>query len=161
MSAMKTPRFFVVFGACVAMLAAAGCGTFAINPVTDESRLTYPVKDESMFIEVKTGMTFNDAKIRTYSIFVPAGIYKLEARDDDYLYFVTTGVVTRSVYDGKAMVDQSVCQGGIMLGRKEHMLVPAGVYKNDGSMNRVMIWKLNDAFMKLNGAKWALHQPRA
>lgn len=156
---MKTPRFFFFLGAFVAMMAVAGCSTFKINPVTDESRHTYPIKDEAIYVVVKEGMKFDDSKSRTYSILIPPGTYKLEAQDDDYLYFVTTGVITRYLYDGKTMIDQNVCKGGIMLGRRLGMLVPAGVYKDDGSMDRVMIWMLNDAFMKMEGAKWELHQP--
>lgn len=155
---MKSPRFFLFLLLSVTAFV-GGCGTFKINPVTDEVRLTYPVKDEAIYVVVKEGMSFNDSKSRTYSILVPPGTYKLEARDDDYLYFTTTGVITRCIYDGKTLVDQDACKGGIMLGRRLGMLVPAGVYKDDGSLNRVMIWMFDSSFMKLEGKKWVLYQP--
>jgi hypothetical protein len=155
---MKSPRFFL-FSALLLVFVAAGCGTFRINPVTDEVRQTYPVKDESIYVVVKEGMTFDDSKSRTYSILVPPGTYKLEARDDGYLYFATTGLITLYIYEGKTLIEQDVCKGGLMLGRRLGMLVPAGVYKDDGSLDRVMIWMFDDAFMKLEGKKWELHQP--
>ena len=156
---MKSHPAFYAAALLALALAAVGCSTFKMNPVTDETRQTYPVKDDAIYVVVRqNGIHLNDSKVRTYGVLIPPGLYKLEAQDDDYLYFATSGVITRFVYDGYQLVDQNVCQGGVMIGRKTGMLVPAGVYKNDGSMNHVMIWKLTDDFMKMEGSRWELHQ---
>jgi hypothetical protein len=148
------PRFVTVTLACL-LLATAGCATLAISPATSETRMTYTTKDDSRTLTVLERITFNDsAKIKVFSVTLPKGTYKLEAVDDDYWYLRAPVPMQRNSYDGDNVADSSLFSGGIMIGRKAGMSVPAGVYRSDGSLNMTMIWKFTDDFMKAEGKSW-------
>ena len=130
---------------------AFGCGTFSVNPVTAESRAVYGVNKEVRTLTILSRQTFHDSKAKVYSLTIPKGAYTLEAQDEDYWYFKAPTLLERSTYDGKTVVDSNVFVGGIMIGKKNGMMVPAGVYKSDGSLNMLMIWKFGQNFMKGEG----------
>jgi hypothetical protein len=91
---------------------------------------------------------------RTYCVTVPRGVYKLEAQDDEYYYYALSGLMSRSIYDGKKLVESNNFCGGLMIARDNGVTFPAGVYRSDGSMNRTMIWRFGDEFGARNGEGW-------
>ena len=138
----------------------AGCETLSLSPATSETRVVYPVKNAAMTVTVTRTMSFDDSSRRVYSVTVPQGVYKLEAEDADYWYFVAPSLFIRATYDGKEVVDQSMFCGGLMIGKKPGMIVPAAIYRSDGSMNLTMIWRFGGDFMKAEGKAWLRSEKR-
>jgi hypothetical protein len=141
-------------------LAGVGCGTFALNPITSETRPIYAIQDAALTVTVMRTLSFDDSKSRVYNVTLPQGVYKLEAQDADYWYFAAPTLLSRATYDGKEVADRNLFCGGLMLAKKPGMLVPAGIYRSDGSMNMTLIWRFSSDFMKTEGTAWQRSEKR-
>ena len=150
----KSVAMMAVFVIFASLLVSGGCETFRPTPVVSQVRVVYPVVGDTGTVTVLKDLTFNDSVRRTYTIIVPRGIYRIEAQDDDYRYYALTGLLKRCVYDGKQRVESNVFCGGLMVAKRSDVAFPAGVYKSDGSMNRTMLWRFDEAFLALKGEAW-------
>ena len=63
-----------------------GCGGLPLSPLTNERRQVHLEHDPSKTLTVATDMLFYDASRPHYGIRFPAGIYVLEAQDNEYWY---------------------------------------------------------------------------
>jgi hypothetical protein len=148
----KLTSCLAILASAVMLVAAAGC--FSMNPATDEVHSVYPVRDDTRSVTFKKSLTLYDSKAKVYSVSIPAGIYVLEAQDDNYWYFACPIPLERAAFHDDGSKVSDMFSGGFMLEKNRGMLVPAGIYLSDGSMNFTMVWKLGSDFMDDEGRAW-------
>jgi hypothetical protein len=89
-----------------------------------------------------------------YDILLPQGIYHVEARDDDYLYYQAPERV--SLGKKKIFADQGTdgYDGGIFISRKAGSKYSAGAYIDFKSHNKLLLFFFDSRFTKQEGKSW-------
>jgi hypothetical protein len=142
------PALALLLAACL-----LGSACFHFNPVTSLTRPVFPVGELRSSLTVLKTHQFFDSKSKVYSVTIVSGVYVLDAQDEDYWYFRSPVAMQRAIHaDGGASPD--FFPGGIALGKKKDMIFPAAIYKSDGSMDRLVIWRFGGEFMKEEGLLW-------
>jgi hypothetical protein len=131
-----------------------GCGGISLNPLTSERRTVHFEQDASKTITVKEDMVFYDSSHPTHGIRFPAGIYVLEAEDEEYLYLRSSRPLELKDYKKGGKVDTRHLQGGIMIGKYLFRAVPAAGYIDGEGSTRVLIWKLGSDIINREGKDW-------
>jgi hypothetical protein len=98
-------------------------------------------------------MVWYDASPVTHGLRFPPGIYTLEAEDSDYLYLRSPVPLEFRVFNDGKVVDSRDIPGGLMIG-KHFSVVPAAGYIDGEGTSKVMVWKLGQSFLRLEGTNW-------
>ncbi len=131
----------------------------ALEPVASETREIQPITDESKTLAVLNGMIFYDTPglfglQPSRGIRFPPGIYVLEAEDKEYQYFRSASPLEFRAFKDKKVVEDKEMPGGIMLGKSNLKLVPAGGYIDGEGSTKVLVWKLGGEFVGLKNREW-------
>ena len=133
-----------------------GCGLMPPqSPVTGEDRAVTPLQMQEKQVVFKEAMVWLD---RTFSptrgIRFPEGVYTLEAEDKEYYYFRAPRDIEYRVFEDGRVVDGNFMPGGLYLGKKLLMMVPAGAYLSVNEQNKTMTWRLGGDFLRMEGRTW-------
>jgi len=131
-----------------------GCGGLPLSPLTNERRQVHLEHDPSKTLTVATELLFYDASRPRYGIRFPAGIYALEAQDNEYWYLRGSLPLEFKEYKKGGTVDARSIPGGIMIGKYSFRAVPAAGYIDGEGGIKVLIWKLGSDFMTREGKDW-------
>lgn len=137
----------------ILILALAGCGTLQLSPVTAEPRVIQPVTDTSKTVIVSEGMIWVDASPPTRGLRFPSGRYVLEGEDADYWYFRAPAPLQFSTFANEQTTDSRDIPGGLMLAKHSNP-VPGAGYVEGGNKAKLMVWKLGNAFLRMEGKLW-------
>ena len=133
----------------------SGCAPQLDPAWLDERSVTY-VNDASRTFSVPEGMVFYDTSPATRGIGFPAGIYGLEAEDDDYYYFRSAEPLDCRVFKDGKVSDRRLIPGGIMFA-KRFSTIPAGGYIDaEDPKKKLAVWKLGREFLAQKGAVWTV-----
>jgi hypothetical protein len=131
-----------------------GCGGLQFNPLTNERRNVHLEQDKSKTVTLTNDMTRYDASRPTHGIRFPAGIYLLEAEDEDYWYMRSSVPLEFTDYRKGGKVESRSIPGGIMVGKYVFRSVPAGGYIDGEGSARILVWKLGSDFLGREGKDW-------
>jgi len=142
----------VMLAASIACLSA--CGGLRLNPVTNERRNVHLEQDPSRTLTVMSDMLWRDGSSPAHELRLPAGVYALEAQDDEYWYLRSSSTLEYKTIPKHGKVDDRNFQGGIMIGKYLFRAVPAGGYIDGEGSTRILIWKLGSEFISRQGKDW-------
>lgn len=134
----------------------AGCSSTKEYPVSYDPREVKPVvrPKKPKTITVVNAMTWYDDAPATRDIRFPAGVYQLEAEDDEYWYLRSPKDLEFHILDSGESNDVKEMSGGIMFAKSSFSEIPAAGYVDGEYSTKVMVWKLNDAFIDCEGQQW-------
>ncbi len=141
----------IVFVAAAALL--TGCGTFQLNPVASEARVTTPAVDLTKTVTVPDGMVWYDSAQPTRGLRFPPSTYVLEAEDTDYWYFRSLEPLELRIFKGGENVERRAVPGGMMVAKRFNT-VPGGAYIDGERTIKIMVWKLGAEFLAREGKQW-------
>jgi hypothetical protein len=149
------PVAHLIIGVVMASLAClSACGGLRLNPVTNERRSVHLEHDPSRTLTVKSDMLWRDGSPPAHELRFPAGIYVLEAEDDEYWYLRGAVPLEYKAFPKRGKMDDRNLQGGIMIGKYLFRAVPAGGYIDDDGSTKILIWKLGSEFINRQGKDW-------
>jgi hypothetical protein len=131
-----------------------GCGGIPLSPLTNDRRTVHLEQDASKSLTLKDDMVFYDSSHPTHGIRFPAGMYVLEAEDDEYLYLRASHPLEFKDYKKGGKVDTRRIVGGIMIGKYLFRAVPAAAYIDGEGSTRILVWKLGSDFINREGKDW-------
>ena len=131
----------------------AGCGALQLSPVTNESRAVHGATDATKIVTVPEGMVWYDGSPRTRGLRFPAGRYTLEAEDADYWYLRSPAPLEFRDFTGGQPTSVRNLPGGIMMSKRFSIVPAAGYIEGEGT-TEVMVWKLGQEFLQLEGKAW-------
>jgi hypothetical protein len=136
------------------MLAACHGGAL-LSPVMSEARAVHPEPDATKRLTVLHELVFDDASPPRNELRLPAGIYTLEASDEEYWYLRSGAPLVLEETHKGGKQDHRRLGGGIMLGKYTFRAIPAAVYiDGDSAATRILIWKLPGSFLGSEGRDW-------
>ncbi len=138
--------------AAVACLGA--CGGLELNPLVNERRHVHFELDGSKTLTVIHEMKWDDKSHPTHELHFPAGVYALEAEDDDYWYMRSSAPLQLIDFRKGGKQEIHSIRGGIAIGKYLFRAVPAAGYIDGEDASRVLIWKLGKGFLALEGKDW-------
>lgn len=144
----------VVLLLTASMVCLSGCGGLRLSPLTNERRNVHLEQDTSKTITVTEAMVWYDASPPAHGLRFPAGIYVLEAQDDEYWYMRSGVPLEFKEFRKGGKVDSRNLPGGIMIGKYSFRAVPAAGYIDGEGSTRILIWKLGSEFMGREGRGW-------
>jgi hypothetical protein len=147
-------RLAAGFAVLVFFASLPGCSSLHFNPVTSLSRAVYPVGELQSSITVVKAHRFFDSKSKVYSVTIVPGVYVLDAQDGDYWYYRAPVALQRAIYESDNSARPDFFPGGIAIGKRKNMIFPAAVYKSDGSLDRIILWRFGSEFHKVEGTVW-------
>ncbi len=137
----------------ILLFAAANLG-YAANPLTQESREVDLISDPDKTVTVFEGMVWYNSRRPTHGLRMPAGIYVLEAEDENFLYFRSKTPLEMRLFKNGKVTDGRNLEGGVMLNKKWLSRIPAACYIDEVDSTKLMIWKLGKSFIKREGKDW-------
>lgn len=147
---MRTNEIILI----LAVAGLVGCGTLQLNPVASETRTVRMTADLAKTLSVPEGMVFYDKQPATRGLRFPPGTYVLEAEDDDYWYLRSIKPIEFRVFKDGRVADGREIPGGIMIGKSLIRTIPAAAYIDDEGATKMMVWKLGQEFLRLEGRDW-------
>lgn len=132
----------------------SGCGGLELNPLVNERRNVHLEPDRSKTLTVTHEMVWYDKSPPVHGLRFPAGIYALEAEDEDYWYMRSSTPLELREFRKGGKADSRDLAGGIMIGKYLFRAVPAAGYIDGDGSTRIMIWKLGSEFLSLEGKDW-------
>jgi len=147
-------RRLVLLGAAIA---STGCAAVRFDPLMAEDRTVTAITDESKTVVISEPMVWTNAPMAsaTKGVRLPAGTYKLEAEDANYLYFrAPAPIEVRTLADG-VPVDGRDIPGGLALAKAAVNMVPAVTYIDAGPGTKTQIFKLGREFLQIRGSGWS------
>ena len=146
-------HLFILPVAALALLFLAGCGALPLNPVTNESRPVQAITDATKTITVPEGIVWYNGPRKTRGIRFPTGRYPLEAQDADYWYFRSPAPLELRTFGETNTAGTQGIAGGLMVARHFSIVPGAGYAEGEGS-TKVVLWKLGQDFLALEGKYW-------
>lgn len=150
---MSTARF----STCLLwlLLALSACGGIPLSPMVSERRMVRATADASKTLTVTHELAFDDRHPPRNELRLPAGLYTLEATDDEYWYLRSSRPLEFSSYRKDGKVETRPLAGGILIGKYSFRATPAGAYiDGEEAAARILVWKLPPAFMAAEGRDW-------
>jgi hypothetical protein len=146
-------RHFTVLLA-VMVVCLSGCKGLELSPLTSERRNVHLEQDKSKTVTVKIDMAWYDGSPPVHGLVFPAGVYALEAEDDEYWYMRSSVPLEFKDYRKGGGVQSRRLAGGLMIGKIVTRAVPAAGYIDAEGSSKVLVWKLGSAFLGLEGKDW-------
>jgi len=132
----------------------SACGGLQVNPLVNERRDVHPEQDRSKTLTVMHDMVWYDKSPPAHGLRFPAGVYALEAEDENYWYMRSSTPLELREFRKGGRADSRDLAGGIMIGKYLFRAVPAAGYIDGDGSTRIMIWKLGGEFLSLDGKDW-------
>lgn len=121
---------------------------------TFQERTVTRVSNASKTVTFVEPMVWLDSPAaETKGIRFPAGVYQLEAEDDDYFYYRAPQPIEVRTVKNHQPVDGRDVPGGLMLA-KRFSLLPGGGYIDGEHGEKIMLMKLGGDFLQMEGSKW-------
>jgi len=89
-----------------------------------------------------------------YDILLPQGIYHVEGRDDDYLYYLAPERVSLGKKKIFSDQDSGGYDGGIFISRNARSKYPSGAYIDYKNGNKLLLFFFDSRFTKKEGESW-------
>jgi hypothetical protein len=141
-----------LFGFALALIA---CGGHILSPITSERRSVRSDTDASKTITVLHEIVWDDGSPPRNALHLPAGIYTLEASDEEYWYLRARGPLELQETHKGGRTDTRHLAGGIMLGKYSFRAIPAAAYiDGDSAVTRILVWKAPGTFLAGEGRDW-------
>jgi hypothetical protein len=131
-----------------------GCGGLQVNPLANEHRNVHLEQDKSKTLTITHDMVWYDKSPPSQGLRFPAGIYVLEAQDDDYWYMRSSAPLEFVVFRKGGKAESRNISGGVMIGKYLFRAVPAAGYIDGEGSSRVLVWKLGSDFLGREGQDW-------
>jgi hypothetical protein len=142
----------MLLGASLACLCA--CGGLELNPLVNEPRTVHFERDGSKSLTVVRDMVLDDQAHAAHEVRFPAGIYALEAEDEDYLYMRSAVPLEFTDFPKGGKTQTRSIRGGIAIGKYTTRSVPAAGYIDGPESTRILVWKLGKDFLRRDGVDW-------
>ena len=130
------------------------CGGIELNPFVNEHRTVRFERDPSKTLTVTHDLLWDDKSRPTHELKMPAGIYALEAEDEEYWYMRSSAPLELRDFKKDSKPESRSLRGGLAIGKYSFRSVPGAAYIDGEGMSRVIIWKLGKDFLSGEGKDW-------
>lgn len=123
--------------------------------MTSEQRKVASVTDESKTVTLSEPIVWLNAPAYRASkgIRLPQGQYRLEAEDEDYLYFRAPAPIEMRLLQHGRPVEGPDVAGGLALGKAVLPISPAAYIDVDAD-HKMLVMKLGYDFARMRGKQW-------
>lgn len=133
-----------------------GCSLIQLDPVTADERSVVPVSAGSKTVTFVEPVVWLDApgKLASRGVRLPPGVYRLEAENDQYLYFRAPQPIEMRVLKDGQIVDGRDIPGGLALAKGTLNPVPAVTYIDVDQNRKMHVMKHGFDFIQMRGKQW-------
>ena len=146
---------FIAIASVLATAFFSACGTLHLSPLSDEERIVRVISSDTMAVAFLKDYAADDSKYKSCTIYLPKGVYYLEAEDDTYRYFKAPFPLEFRGFTRGEVTDQRFMPGGLMVPKKSSTMASAAAYiDEDDPHHKMVIWKFDGKFAKEEGTVW-------